>query len=294
MSDVAAAAEQISLDGGFHIGDVCQCLSIPRSTFYEHRREELTLNETRTKDITPMVLDIFWKHRKRYGTRRIVQELADNGLLIGRRRIANIMKSQGLRAIQPKSFTPKTTESRHRLGYSPNLLLENFTLNGINQLWVGDITYIPLAERTFGYLAMLMDRFSRRLIGWHIDTTMTEALVIQGLRSAIAIRQPNKRLIHHTDRGGQYAGKQIRSILRRASIRQSMSRAGDCYDNAFMESCFGTIKTELEMTEYKSMQEAEKELAEYFAYYNRDRKHSGIGYQSPIQFENNQRVHSKL
>ena len=180
------------------------------------------------------------------------------------------------------------------LGYSPNLLLENFTLNGINQLWVGDITYIPLAERTFGYLAMLMDRFSRRLIGWHIDTTMTEALVIQGLRSAIAIRQPNKRLIHHTDRGGQYAGKQIRSILRRASIRQSMSRAGDCYDNAFMESCFGTIKTELEMTEYKSMQEAEKELAEYFAYYNRDRKHSGIGYQSPIQFENNQRVHSKL
>ncbi len=86
----------------------------------------------------------------------------------------------------------------------------NFSLNGINQLWVGDITYIPLAERTFGYLAMLMDRFSRRLIGWHIDTTMTEALVIQGLRTAIAIRQPNKRLIHHTDRGGQYAGKQIR------------------------------------------------------------------------------------
>ena len=201
MSDVAAVAEQISLDGGFYIGDVCQCLSIPRLTFYEHRREELTLNETRTKDITPIVLDIFWKHRKRYGTRRIVQELADNGLLIGRRRIANIMKAQGLHAIQPKSFTPKTTESRHRLGYSPNLLLENFSLKEINQLWVGDITYIPLAERTIGYLAMLMDRFSRRLIGWQIDTSMTEALVIHGLRSAIAIRQPNKRLILHTDRG---------------------------------------------------------------------------------------------
>ena len=289
MSDVAAAADQISLESGFPIKDVCQCLSIPRSTFYEYRKEELTSNETDTRELTPMVMDIFWKHRKRYGTRRIVDELADTGFAVGRRRVANIMKSQGLHAIQPKSFTPKTTESRHRLGYSPNLLLEDFSLKGINQLWVGDITYIPLVERKFSYLAMLMDRFSRRLIGWHIDTTMTEDLVIHGLKNAIAIRQPRKRMIHHTDRGGQYAGKKFRAILRRASIRQSMSRAGDCYDNAFMESCFGTIKTELEMTEYNSMQDAEKELAEYFAYYNCDRKHSGIGYQTPIQFENNQR-----
>ena len=293
MSDVAAAADQISFEGGFQISDVCQCLSIPRSTFYGYRKEELTANETQTRELTPMVMDIFWKHRKRYGNRRIVEELADKGFAIGRRRVADIMKSQGLHAIQPKSFTPKTTESRHRLGYSPNLLLEEFSLNGVNQLWVGDITYIPLEGRRFGYLAMLMDRFSRRLIGWHIDTTMTEELVIQGLRNAIAIRQPGKQLIHHTDRGGQYAGKQFRAILRRASIRQSMSRAADCYDNAFMESCFGTIKTELEMTEYKNMQDAEKELAEYFVYYNCDRKHSGIGYQTPIQFENNQLVHSK-
>jgi putative transposase len=293
MSDVVAAADQISLEGNFQISDVCECLAIPRSTFYEHRKEDLTLSETNTRELTPMIMDVFWKHRKRYGTRRIVEELADNGFAIGRKRVADIMKSQGLRAIQPKSFTPKTTESRHRLGYSPNLLLEEFSLSKINQLWVGDITYIPLAERRFGYLAMLMDRFSRRLIGWHIDRTMTEDLVIHGLRNAIAIRQPGKQLIHHTDRGGQYAGKQFRAILRRASIRQSMSRAADCYDNAFMESCFGTIKIELEMTEYKNMQDAEMVLAEYFTYYNCDRKHSGIGYQTPIQFESNQLVHSK-
>jgi transposase InsO family protein len=203
------------------------------------------------------------------------------------------MKSQELRAIQPKSFKPKTTESRHRLGYSPNLLLEKFSLQSINQLWVGDITYIPLSDRQYAYLAMLMDRFSRRLLGWHLELTMTEDLVIQCLKNVIATRQPGKQMIHHTDRGGQYAGKQYRAMLRRASIRQSMSRAADCYDNAFMESCFGTIKTELEMTEYKNMQNAELVLAEYFTYYNSDRKHSGIGYQTPIQFENNLLGHSK-
>ena len=287
MSDVVIAADQICLQGGFQISDVCDCLSIPRSTFYEHRQLDLTSNEICVRELTPVVMDIFWKHRKRYGTRRIVEELADRGIATGRRRVANILKSQGLRAIQPKSFKPKTTDSRHRLGYSANLLLEEFSLNGINQLWVGDITYIPLSARTFAYLAMLMDRFSRRLIGWHIDLTMTEDLVIHGLKNAIATRQPGEQMIHHSDRGGQYAGRQFRAILRRASIRQSMSRAADCYDNAFMESCFGTIKTELEMTEYKNMQHAELVLAEYFTYYNCDRKHSGIGYQTPIQFENN-------
>ena len=287
MSDVVAAADQVCLQGGFQISDVCECLSIPRSTFYEHRQLGLTTHEISEKELTPLVMDIFWKHRKRYGTRRIVEDLADRGIATGRRKVANILQTQGLRVIQPKSFKPKTTDSRHRLGYSPNLLLEEFSLNGINQLWVADITYIPLSDRKFAYLAMLMDRFSRRLIGWHIDLSMTEELVIHGMRNAIATRQPSEQMIHHSDRGGQYAGKQFRAILRRATIRQSMSRAGDCYDNAFMESCFGTIKTELEMTEYKNMQLAERELAEYFTYYNCDRKHSGIGYQTPIQFENN-------
>lgn len=293
MSDVVAAADHISAEGNFEILEVCQFLSIPRSSFYEHRSCAVSPRELETRQLTPLVMDIFWKHRKRYGTRRIAEELADAGQVIGRRRIGKIMKTQGLRAIQPKSFTPQTTQSRHRLGYSPNLLLEDFSLTGLNQLWVADITYVPLAGRQFCYLAMSMDRFSRRLIGWHLDETMTEDLVVRSLKSAIRTRQSTRNLIHHSDRGGQYAGKQFRAILRRASMRQSMSRAADCYDNAFMESCFGTIKTELEMTEYKNVAVAEKELAEYFAYYNRDRKHSGIGYKTPIQFENNQPAPSK-
>jgi len=283
-----AAADQIADGKTVTVQEVCRCLSIPRSSFYEHRSTRITRSECETQRLTPLVMDIFWKHRKRYGTRRICDELSDRGVSVSRRTVANIMKTQGLRAIQPKSFTPKTTQSRHRLGYSPNLLLEDISLSGINQLWVADITYIPLAGKRFAYLSMIMDRYSRRLIGWQLDETMTEDLVLQSLSTAIQSRRPQAGLIHHSDRGGQYAGKRFRSVLRRSGIRQSMSRAGDCYDNAFMESCFGRIKTELEMTEYESMSRAGRELFEYFAYFNRDRKHSGIHYQTPLQFETNQ------
>jgi transposase InsO family protein len=135
---------------------------------------------------------------------------------------------------------------------------------------------------------MLMDRFSRRIVGWQLAEDMTEKLVLDVLKAAIRTRQPGPDLIHHTDRGGQYAGAEYRSVLRRAGMRQSMSRPDHCYDNAFMESCFGTIKTELEMTEYESIIKADRDLGEYFTYYNRARKHSRIGYLTPHQFETNQ------
>ena len=228
---------------------------------------------------------IFHQHRRRYGTRRIVDELRDRGQACGRRRVAKLMKSQGLRAIQPKSFQPRSTESRHRLGYSPNLLLEAPEATEINRLWVGDITYVPIQGRRFSYLAMLMDRYSRRIVGWHLAEDMTEALVLKAFTRAIRIRQPGPSLIHHTDRGGQYAGAEYRRVLRRAGMLQSMSRADNCYDNAFMESCFGSIKTELEMTEYENHRVAEHELTEYVAYYNLDRKHSALGYLTPARFE---------
>lgn len=195
------------------------------------------------------------------------------------------MKTLGLRAIQPKSFVPKTTASRHRLGFSPNLLLEADSPTNKDRVWVGDITYVPLEGGTFCYLAMLMDLFSRRIVGWHLANDMTEPLVLRALRSAIKARQPAAEFIHHTDRGGQYAGNKYRAVLRRANCLQSMSRADNCYDNSFMESCFGTIKNELELTEYKSSQQALKEVAEYVRYYNTERRHSGIGYCSPTQFE---------
>lgn len=268
--------------------EVCDYLSIGRADFYKQRSLGVVNKPQAFGSLTPLVIDIFWRHRRRYGTRRIVDELKDKGIPAGRRTVAKILKNQGLKAIQPKSFQPRTTESRHRLGYSPNLLLEDFSLLEINQLWVADITYVPLAGKRFAYLAMVMDRFSRRLIGWRFELFMTEELVLGALQDGIRVRRPLPGLIHHSDRGGQYAGKRFRATLRRASIRQSMSRADDCYDNAFMESCFGTIKTELEMTEYENKEKAKGELAEYFRYYNCDRKHSSLGYQTPLQFENNQ------
>ena len=285
MSDRVAAAIEVVRDGTGSVREVCDVLEIPRSTFYALRAARKTARSERTRELAPKVAEIFRRHRRRYGTRRIRAELADGGLLASRRKVAEILKSQGMKAIQPKSFQPKTTASRHRLGYSPNLLLEDFEPTGLDQLWVADITYIPLRGRQFTYLSLLMDRHSRRLIGWELDATMTEHLVLRTLKRAIAARDLSSSLIFHSDRGGQYAGKEFRSVLRRASIRQSMSRAGDCYDNAFMESCFGTIKTELQMTEYETRAAADREIIDYLAYYNRDRKHSAIDYLTPIQFE---------
>ncbi len=236
-------------------------------------------------NLLPVVTAIFRAHRRRYGTRRIVEELRDRGYDCGRRRVAKLLKIAGLSAIQPKSFRPRTTESRHTLGYSPNLILDFAEPRKANQLWVGDITYIPVVCHGFCYLATMMDRYSRRIIGWSLGEDMTESLVTKSLRQCIAERQPKPGLIHHTDRGGQYAAKGYRAILARASMTQSMSRAGDCYDNAFMESCFGTIKTELEMTEYETYRDAQKEIDSYICYYNFDRRHSSLGYLTPSQFE---------
>jgi transposase InsO family protein len=234
--------------------------------------------------LEPIVRNIFLQHRRRYGARRIARELQSMGYACSRSKAAKLLGKLGLVAIQPKSFKPRTTNSRHRLGYSPNLLLEGVEVTRPNQVWVGDITYVDLPKQ-FAYLAMLMDLCSRKIIGWALDVNMTEDLVIDALRPAIVSRQPPPRLIHHTDRGGQYASTTYRAILKRAQMQQSMSRAGDCYDNAFMESCFGTIKTEMEMTSYESLAHARREIEEYVNYYNAIRRHSSIGYNSPTSFE---------
>ena len=191
----------------------------------------------------------------------------------------------GLEAIQPKSYRPRTTDSRHSLSFSPNLLLECPPPDGINQVWVGDISYVPLRAGNFLYLAMLMDLYSRRIVAWELRDHMRESLVLAALREAIALRDPRAGLIHHSDRGGQYAGKKYRGILERAEICQSMSRADSCYDNAFMESCFGTIKTELEMECYENERLARTEIRAYIRYYNTRRRHSSLDYLTPEEFE---------
>lgn len=267
------------------IAPVCEVLGICRSAYYAWRNRAASERQNQDEELTRLVRTLFWKNRRRYGARRLVLDLRALGHRCGLRRMARIMKEQGLRAIQPKSFVPKTTDSKHGLGYSPNLLLDAPSPTKSNELWVGDITYIPLRGGRFCYLAMLMDRYSRYIVGWHLDETMTENLVIPALRMAIADRQPSPKLIHHTDRGGQYASTRYRAMLRRAAFRQSMSRAGNCYDNAFMESCFGTIKTELEMTEYENHHEARTEIGGYIDYYLTERRHSALAYLTPQQFE---------
>lgn len=285
MTDVYAVVDVLAGQDAPPTSVVCDVLGVSRSAYYAWRVAEPTSRQCQDGELTPVVRAVFWKHRRRYGARRIAEELADQGLTCGVRRVAKLLKNQGLRAIQPQSFRPKTTDSRHRLGYSPNLLLEAAEPSRVNQLWVGDITYVPLKGRSFCYLALLMDRYSRYVVGWNLGETMTEELVIAALHRAIGRRQPSPGLIHHTDRGGQYASRRYRAILRRAGMRQSMNRAANCYDNAFLESCFGTIKTELEMTDYQHQSAARQEIATYLAYYNQIRKHSSLDYYSPHQFE---------
>jgi len=286
---VYAGIDQLVLIEGFRASKVCDLLEVSRSGFYTWRGAQESRREVRDRELIPWISAVFWRHRRRYGARRIAVELTSEGIACGVARVARLLKTQGFRAIQPKSYKPRTTESRHRLGYNQNLLVGREAPTRSNEVWVGDITYIPLLARhgkgRFGYLALLMDLWSRRIVGWEYGSSMDEDLVLGALRRAIRERQPAAGLIHHTDRGGQYAGKRYRAVLRRAGMRQSMSAAESCYDNAFMESCFGTVKTELELVEYSGGPEAVRELSEYVRYYNAERRHSSLGYVSPAEFE---------
>lgn len=270
---------------GFATARICGVLAVHRSRYYAWRRGSQSRRDQEDAGLKPLIRAIFWEHQRRYGARRIARELSSQGKCCGAGRVGRLLREMGLKAIQPKSYRPRTTDSRHHLGYSPNLLLESPPPTGINQVWVGDISYVPLRGGDFLYLAMLMDLHSRRIIAWELRDHMKESLVLAVLRRAITLRQPTPGLIHHSDRGGQYAGTQYRRILQRAGMRQSMNRADSCYDNAFMESCFGTIKTELEMECYENEWGARSEIGAYVRYYNTRRRHSALGYQTPEAFE---------
>jgi len=267
------------------VAAVCDALQVSRAGYYAWLSDAESAREQQERELMPLIRNIFWQHKRRYGARRIAVELQAQGRPCGVDRVARLLKSQGLQAIQPQSFKPKTTDSRHALGYSPNLLQRSAPPAKLNRVWVADITYIPLKESAFAYLALVLDLCSRRVVGWHLAEQMTETLILEALQHAIRARQPAPGLVHHSDRGGQYASHAYRAVLRRAQIRQSMSRAANCYDNAFMESCFGTIKTELEMTEYQNSREARQDIASYLAYYNHDRRHSSLDYLCPVAFE---------
>lgn len=198
------------------------------------------------------------------------------------------MRALGLKAIQPRSFVPRTTDSRHTLGYSQNLLLGiKLPPEQPNEVVVGDITYLPLQDRSFCYLATWTDLFSRLVIGWEVMDNMPEELIIRAFEKALRRRGQLREAIVHSDRGGQYAARQFRSLLRTSGCRQSMSRADDAYDNAYAESLFSRYKAELlEGGAFADLAEARMETFSYIeGYYNRIRRHSSLGYVSPEEDE---------
>jgi len=275
---------------GHSVSIVCHLLQVSRSAFYRFQQGILSEHQRTDERLKALIRKTFWKHKRRFGARRVSKQLASEDDACGRHRTGRLMREMGLQAIQPKSFRPKTTDSRHHLGYSKNLLQNAKAPTKLDQIWVCDITYIPLASSSFAFAALVMDRFSRRILGWKIESHMKEPLVLATLRMAIRTRQPKPCTIHHSDRGGQYAGKLYRAVLDRAKMQQSMSRAGNCYDNAFMESCFGTIKTELELDCFANLAIARKEITAYIRYYNIERMHSSLEYLPPSEFERQARL----
>lgn len=234
-----------------------------------------------------LVKDCYFEHRRRYGSRRIRADLQRSGVKIGRFQIRRLMREQGLKAIQPKSFQPRTTDSRG-VKASPNLLTGvKIEECAASKIIIGDITYLPLRNGKFGYLAVWQDKVTRRIIGWSLSDAMTAELVVSALQKAIEKGLVKAGAIIHSDRGSQYAANSFRELLRTNGFRQSMSGRGNCYDNAQAESFFSRFKAELlEGGVFEDLEQARLEVFSYIeGYYNRVRLHSSLGYQSPLEFE---------
>lgn len=281
-----------SLERDFKVESLCQVLGVSRSGYYRYRKGE-TYQESESKEKqAQMVKKVFSEHKRRYGTRRIVAELQEMNIDIGRKRVRTIMQEASLKAIQPKSFVPKTTDSNHGKRACVNLLLDekgNFIglPTGANRIWVSDITYIGLSSGKFIYLGTWLDLFSRMIVGWQVGETMQESLLIKGLENALTNRRPAAGLIVHSDRGGQYFSKKLRQLLQKHECKQSMSRRDEVYDNSYAESFFSRFKTELlEGGAFLSIEDAKTEIFEFIEiYYNRKRRHSALGNMSPLNYE---------
>lgn len=265
----------------FTVADLCQTLGVSRSGYYAWQQRPAT-----TDEMTPAVQLVFAQHGRRYGSRRITAELRARGCEIGRRRVRGIMQAEKLRAIQPRSFVPRTTNSRHGGRVSPHLLAELVVERPL-QAWVSDITYLPLLNGQWAYLATWLDLYTRKIVGWAVAESMTADLIIRALKLALIREQPPAGLLVHSDRGGQYVDTDFRALLKLHACVQSMSRAGESYDNAHAESLFSRYKAELlEDGVFRDLAEAELETFEYIErYYNPIRLHSALGYTSPMKFE---------
>jgi len=266
---------------------LCKTMGISRSSYYDFRAGHTFQPSQARLEVSAQVKMVFDSNRRRYGSRRIKEDLKRRGIKIGRYQVSSSMRAQNLIAIQPKSFVPKTTNSNHTLGYSPNVLARQGFPTGIGQVYVGDITYLPTTNGEWLYLMVWMDLFSRRICGWKVEEHMEESLVIDALMQAFKKRFPAKGLITHSDRGGQFASVKYRALLEKYDCVQSMSEADNPYDNAFAESFFSRFKAELlQKGVFESREDAVVELFDFIEmYYNTHRLHSSLGYQSPMEYE---------
>jgi transposase InsO family protein len=264
---------------------MCRVLGVTRSGYYAYRRRPQPKHAQRDEELAVAVADAFSDGRGSYGAPRVLRHLRRGGTQISKRRVARLMRELNLRATAPRQYVI-TTDSRHDEPIAPNVLNRDFRAEEPDRKWAGDITYVRTAEGWL-YLAVFLDLFSRRVIGWSMSDSLDATLAQSALAMALLARQPSRSLVVHSDRGVQYAAGDYRQMLSDWSITPSMSRRGNCYDNAVSESFFATLKKELvHRRRFATRAEAEAEIFEFIeVFYNRQRLHSTIGYVPPVEFE---------
>ena len=270
------------MQGNLSIEQMCQLAGVSRAGFYRSLQEQKPVEED--MEVRSTIQLVFAEHKRRYGYRRVSAELRRHGMLVNHKRVARLLREDNLLAVQPKAFAV-TTDSEHELEVYLNLA-SRMKLTGVQQLWVADITYIRL-NREFVFLAVILDAFSRKVVGWELDRTLAARLPIAALEKAIAERKPPPGLVHHSDRGVQYASGAYVAVLRKHGMIPSMSRPANPYDNASCESFMKTLKREeIYANDYRDMEHLRENIAAFIdSYYNRVRLHSALGYKPPEEFE---------
>jgi len=258
---------------------MCWLGQVSRSGYYRYWRRSEPAGEELS--LRAKIHEIVFSHRY-YGYRRITADLREKGCAVNHKRVARLLRLDGLQALRPKRWV-KTTESRHGFAVFANRL-RSTQASGPDQIWIADITYLPI-RNGFVYLAVVLDAWSRRVVGWALAEKMTTGLIRSALEQAIAERQPPPALLHHSDRGVQYASQEYVRLLSRHGMVGSMSRRANPYDNARCESFFKTLKKEAEASAHDSASHWRLRLESYLDYYNRTRRHSALSYQSPMQYE---------
>jgi len=269
----------------YNIERACKILNISRSGFYEYLHRRKSKQAIENEALSEMIRDVFYEHHGRYGARRIQEVLKQRNIYANSKRISRLMSEQDLRAKGAKrkyQYYPNKTQYEER----ENILNQVFSADKKNMIWVGDITYIP-TRHGFLYLAVFIDVFSRKVVGWSMDTRIKDSLAMSALYQAIGRENPPPGLILHTDRGSQYTSQRFGALLLRYGYLQSMSRKGNPYDNAIMESFYRTLKRELvQGANYDTPEQARSDIFKYIeTYYNTKRLHSALGYFSPCEFE---------